>query len=222
MILTSCSPAAPTFEQTFEGVTGVVLTATDGSVTITGADQTDALVTANASFSDPDQLDIRLDGGLLIVEQDCPTSCKVDYTLTVPMGVPIEVTTNDANVQVSDISAFVAITTQSGDAFARRIEGELVISTSTGQITGTQNRSRIAKVVAEIESVINLSFDSVIDSLVVETPEGDVTLQLAGGPYNLEIDQGSGSIDVKIETSESSSNQVTVRTGKGDIKIFQN
>jgi len=224
VLAAACTPAGPTFEQEFEGITGVVLNTTKGNVTINGADQTTTQVTAAASFSDAEQFDIRVEGGLLIIGHDCgaASSCSVDYVLTLPEATPVEVTTVEANVTVSDVKAFVAVTTTSGNTFVRRIEGNIVVGTGTGQITGTQNRSATASFTASEESDISVSFDQLIEQLRVDTERGDVTLQLIGGPYSLEVDQGAGSVDIKIEISETSPNNVSVRTGRGNIKLFQN
>ena len=224
VVIAACSPAAPTFESEFEGVTGIVLNTTEGSVTIDGDDRTTTLVTGDASFSDAEQFDVRVEDGILIVEHDCgsETSCSVEYRLTIPEGIGIEVTTTDANVQVSDVSAGVAVTTTDGDVFVRRIEGDIVVSTSTGRITGTQNRSEKAGFRAAEESEISVSFDTVINSLVAETEKGDVSAQLDGGPYDLEVETGSGSVDIKVDVDPNSPNQASLRTGAGDITVFQN
>jgi DUF4097 and DUF4098 domain-containing protein YvlB len=223
VVAASCSAAAPTFEEEFSGVTGIVLDNGDGSVSVVGAARDGVLVTGEASFSDTDQFDVRVEDGLLIVEHDCgdESSCTVDYQLTIPEGTGIQITTDGGNVSVSDVKAGVAVTTATGDAFVRRIEGEIVVGTVSGLITGTQNRSRVASFTSE-ENGISVSFDEVIDTLRTETGEGDITVQLTGGPYALDTETGSGSVDVNIDVDENAVQRVAIRTGKGDIKVFQN
>lgn len=223
IIATACSPAAPTFEEEFNGVTGIVLNNGDGEVSVLGASRDTVLVSAEASFSDAEQFDVRVEDGLLIVEHDCGTeaSCTVDYELTIPEATGIEITTQGGNVVVSDTAAGVGATTETGDIFVRRIEGDIVVSTTSGLITGTQNVSRVASFTSQ-DNAISVSFDEVIDTLRAETGEGDVTVQLAGGPYALDAETGSGSVDVKIDVDDNAAQQAAIRTGKGDIKVFQN
>jgi len=219
----ACSESAPTFEEEFSGVTGVVLNNGDGTVSIVGESRDTALVTGEASFSDAEQFDVRLEDGILIVEHSCgdASSCTVDYQVTVPQGTGVEVTTDGGSVSVSDLKAGTGVTTESGDIFVRRIEGDIVAGTTSGLITGTQNHSRVASFTSQ-ESGISVSFDEVIDTLRAETGEGDVTVQLTGGPYALETESKDGSVDVKIDVKEDADQQVVIRTGKGDIKVFQN
>jgi hypothetical protein len=184
------------------------------------------LVSGEASFSDTDQFDVRVEDGLLIVEHNCgdASSCTVDYQLLIPESTGIEVTTQGGNVSVSDTKAGVGITTEDGDIFVRRIEGEIVASTTSGLMTGTQNRSRVASFTSA-ESRISVSFDEVIDTLRAETGEGDITVQLTGGPYLLEVQTGSGSVDVRVDETDDANQaagEAAIRTSKGDIKIFQN
>lgn len=223
IIATACSPAAPTFEEEFNGVTGIVLNNGDGDVSVLGASRDTVLVSAEASFSDAEQFDVRVEDGLLIVEHDCGTeaSCTVDYELTIPEATGIEITTQGGNVVVSDTAAGVGATTETGDIFVRRVEGDIVASTTSGLITGTQNVSRVASFTSQ-DNAISVSFDEVIDTLRAETGEGDVTVQLAGGPYALDAETGSGSVDVKIDVDDNAAQQAAIRTGKGDIKVFQN
>jgi len=219
----ACSAPAPTFEEEFSGVTGVVLNSGDGSVSIVGTSRDNVIVSAEASFSDTEQFDVRVEDGLLVIEHDCgeASSCTVDYQVTVPETTGVEVTTAGGNVSVSDVKAGVGVTTETGDIFVRRVEGDIVASTTSGLMTGTQNRSRVASFTSQ-ESEISVSFDEVIDTLRAETGEGDVTAQLTGGPYALEVETGSGSVDVNIDVVDDADNRAAIRTGKGDIKIFQN
>lgn len=223
VIAAACSEAPPTFEEEFGGVTGIVLNNGDGNVSVFGASRDTVLVSAEASFSDAEQFDVRVEDGLLIVEHDCGSeaSCTADYELTIPEATGIEITTQGGDVAVSDTKAGVGVTTETGDIFVRRIEGDIVASTTSGLITGTQNRSRVASFTSR-ENAISVSFDEVIDTLRAETGEGDVTAQLAGGPYALDAETGSGSVEVKIDVDENAAQQAAIRTGKGDIKIFQN
>jgi acylphosphatase len=223
VISAACSAAAPTFEEEFGGVTGIVLNNGDGSVSIVGTSRDTVLVSAEASFSDTEQFNVRVEDGLLIVAHDCgeASSCTVDYQLTIPESMGSEVTTDGGNVSVSDVKGGVGVTTESGDIFVRRIEGDIEASTASGLITGTQNRSQIASFTSQ-EGEISVSFDDVIDTLRAETGEGDITAQLTGGPYALEVETGSGSIDVKVEEDEDADHRAAIRTGKGDIKVFQN
>ena len=118
--------------------------------------------------------------------------------------------------------AGVGVTTESGDVFVRRIQGDIVVGTTSGLITGTQNRSRVASFTASGESEVSVSFDIPIDTLRIEIDRGDITAQLAGGPYSLDVETGSGSVETKIEVDTNAGRTATIRTGSGDISIFQN
>ena len=68
---------------------------------------------------------------------------------------------------------------------------------------------------------IDVAFELIIADLMATTDAGNVTAQLAGGPYNLDLETGSGSIDRKIDDDDTSTNEVSLRTKTGDLTVYK-
>ena len=65
-----------------------------------------------------------------------------------------------------------------------------------------------------------MAFERIITNLTVDTTSGNITAQLAGDSYNLEVDAG-GATDLKIDDDETSTNVVTLTTETGDLTVYK-
>ncbi len=164
----------------------------------------------------------RVVDGVLIVDDGCDDSedCSVDYLISVPEDTKVVATTDSADVTVTEISAPVTVTTTSGIVFLNTVEGEISVETESSDIIGTKLEASSATFNSSTGD-IDVAFERVIADLIVSTGTGNITAQLAGDSYNLTAEAGSGSTDIKIDSDETSTNIVSLRTESGDITVYK-
>jgi hypothetical protein len=218
----ACSGAASGEGEIIEDFDTVVVNVSGGSVQIERSRGTpDWLAEASYSGDEPDFAP-RVEEGVLIVNDGCGGlgSCTVDYLISVPEGTAVTVTADDADVTITEISAAVTITTGSGVVFLNTVKGPISVGTESGDVIGTKLEASSASFNSS-SGDIDVAFERVIADLIVATGSGNVTAQLAGNSYNLTVDAGTGSTDVKIESDETSNNIVSLRTESGEITVYK-
>lgn len=199
----------------------VMVTMTGGSIQIqrtTGP----AEWTAEATYSGekPDFAPKVVDG-TLVVDDGCgaTSGCSVDYLISVPETTEVQVTGGSADVTIRSISAPVTVDTGSGVVFLNTVKGPISIVTGSGNIIGTRLEAASASFTSESGN-IDVAFERVITDLTVDTESGNITAQLAGESYNLDVSAG-GAVDLKIEDDDTSTNTIVLNTETGDLKVYK-
>ena len=205
-----------------ESFTRVVITVGSGDVTVqqtTGPSEW----FASASFSgDKPPFEPKVIEGVLIVSDGCDPSsdCSALYTINVPKSSEVTASSGSGDITIVGIEAPVDVHTDSGTVFLNTVLGEIHVHTNSGNIVGTRLEASSATFIATSGN-IDVSFENVIANLTVETDTGNVTAQLAEGPYNLNTDADSGSTDIKINDDDTAPNMVSLSTGSGDLTVYR-
>lgn len=202
--------------------TRVVVASESGDIQIlraTGAVSWEAR--AAYSGSEPDIEPTVVDGEL-IVDAGCAgrDDCTVEYFLSVPEDTEVVVRTRSGDVTVTEISAAVTVETESGIVFLNTVKGEIEVTTGSGDIIGTKLEAFSAHFTSNTGR-IDIAFEAIITDLTAETGTGDVTAQLAGGPYNLDAETGSGKTDIKVADDDTAPYSAYLRTLSGDLTVYE-
>lgn len=190
-------------------VTAIAVTTGSGDVTVaTGVAGSPVTVTTRRSWSFTEATGERtLVDGTLRLAARCPggdllSRCRVGWTLTVPAGIAVTVTTSVGDVRVSGVGGPVAVRTGAGDVRLDRLRSDRVrVRTGTGDVTA--------------------GFVAAPGSVSVHADAGDVAVRLpAGGTgYRVTGTTGAGDRAVEVPLDSRSSHVVEVRTGTGDVVV---
>ncbi|MFN8414273.1 MAG: DUF4097 family beta strand repeat-containing protein [Anaerolineales bacterium] len=187
-----------------------------GGVTVTGGDvktvQVKAIKTAYDSTqarADAEvkgiQFTVEQNGNAITIKYELPKSMNfsnhintVDFIVTVPTGVVVNINSSSGEVHVVGTKGNVDIKNSFGDVTLENIEGALTVHTNSGKVTATS-------IVAGTEN-IDLSSDF-----------GEVILKKAGGK-DISLDSNSGNITM---SEVRATGEFTVNTDFGNTK-FEN
>ena len=175
-------------------------------------------------------------GHLSLGDPACANSdCDVSFTVTVPSGVTVTVSTEGGPVTVSGIAG-ANLDSGGGPVRATEIGGPLTVSTGGGPLTldglaGTLSADTgggplTARGVAAATATITtgggdarLAFSAAPDTLTVGTDGGAAQLAVPGGPYALTADSGGGPQSAGIATDPAAGRSITVISGGGPLWI---
>jgi hypothetical protein len=223
LLAAACGSASETIEiEITESFDAGSIQIDSGDVVVLGNDDGITTVEATLSYSgtEPEVTAEVVDGGL-VIGHACAGSdeCSVDYNITLPESTALVVEVAKGKLTVNNMMAGLSATTGEGELFLNTIEGPAIEAYSgDGYVFGTQLKTPEGAFTA-VDGDVDVAFDEVIDSLLVETEKGDITVQLQGGPYAFDITT-DGSVNNKVDASDTAPNTVVLRTGAGDIEVF--
>jgi len=163
-----------------------------GEVTIIGADVDTVQVKVVKTAYDSSQAradeevkgikySIKQSGSTITIEYELPKSMNfnnnintVDFTVTVPNDITVDVTNNFGEVSVASTKGNVDVANDFGDVTVENLEGALSVQTNSGEVNATSIKAG--------SETINLSSDF-----------GNVILKKAGGK-DITLDSNSGTI----------------------------
>ncbi len=128
--------------------------------------------------------------------------CSVGYTLTVPPGTAVAVTTSTGSVEASGL------------------DGDLDVTTSTGSIELTALRSERVGAQASTGSV-ELTFAAAPRDVRAETSTGSVEIVVPadGTAYAVQGSTSVGSNEVSVPVDSSSSRRIEARASTGSVEV---
>lgn len=172
-------------------------------------------------------VDVEVVDGRLVVDTDCPLLvvevwCRVDYRISAPADVAVNVDTSNGRVTVRDIDGPVDVGSSNGTLELARIGGDIVAHSSNGSIEGRGLRSSEVAVDTS-NGPVDLSFAEAPDTVVADTSNGPIEIVVPddGEAYRVSTDSSgfSASVDSAVRTDPSSDRSITVDTSNGPITI---
>ena len=139
------------------------------------------------------------DNTTLVLRPDCRGGCDVDYQITVPDGVVVDIQTGSGDIELNGSLGDVSLQTGSGDIDADVTTDSLTLRTGSGD-AGLRLR----------EAPDQVSATSGSGDLDIRVPRGEV--------YNIVPQTGSGDVDLNVMRGQSD-HVIQVRTGSGDISV---
>lgn len=144
--------------------------------------------------------------------------CGVDYRLSVPAGVAVDVRTGSGDIHIRDLTGPLTLHSGSGDLAVSHAGGRLSLNTGSGDVnaaglTATSVRARTGS------GDVALRFDGAPSDVAADTGSGDVRVFVPSGPYRVSTRTGSGEVALRVATDPEAPAWITVQTGSGDITI---
>jgi hypothetical protein len=159
-------------------------------------------------------------------------------TVTVPSGLPLNVSGSSGDLDVSGFRGQVTLSDGSGDLSASRLAGTISLSSGSGDITAsglTGGRVRVTNgsgnidvtglaatdvVGGEKSGDVTLTFTRAPRRVSIENGSGNITLVLPRGPsYQVDARSSSGQTSVGVKTRPSAPYVISAINGSGDINV---
>jgi len=195
------------------GITKAVIHAESGSLVVNGTNGATQIVADGTACTSEDDflprmtLTLRKVGSELHIDANIPEktvvfgffSARLDFAVTLPAGLPVEIDDGSGWVKVSHTGA-TSIDDGSGSIEVRDIRGPVVIHDGSGSI----------------------DIDTVAGNVTVEDDSGELSVRTVNG--SVEIEDGSGAISVtRVEGSlrirDDGSGSITVQNVRRDVMI---
>ena len=219
MLTLAAAACSSTVESDFESSdepTAVVVTVGEGNVTIRANIASGTEVRWDASDATPTAT---LENGVLTVSDDCESGCRVDYTILVGDAADVTVELREGIVTVSDVDGAILVNVEEGDVNLNTLVGEFAVTIDgEGDILGARLEGAVGTFTTS-KGAIDVTFDTAVTSLVIRSQDGDVTAQLAGGPYA--VDASGDAIDILVDEDATATATVEISTGKGDATVYK-
>ncbi|MFF9773612.1 DUF4097 domain-containing protein [Streptomyces sp. NPDC013978] len=218
--LSACGPGE-TFEDDAslqERITSVRLDTGTGSVTLRGREGLDEVsVHREVTYhgDKPEETTHRVDEGRLILG-GCGDDCKVDYTVEVPAGLPVEGGTSRGDASLSQVGS-VDLKTGSGDLTLEGVVGRVKARTSNGSITGKDLRG--GGIDAETSNgEIDLTPGKAQD-IRAKTTNGGLTVNVPASSYRISVTTGNGDKNLGVRNDPAGLHRIDLTSGNGDISV---
>jgi DUF4097 and DUF4098 domain-containing protein YvlB len=205
-----------------EAIDSIVVRSDAGNITVTGADVTETsyVQVVHAGTSEP-EVTRTVSGGTLRLEADCPflsARCSVDFEITAPRGVEVDVSTSAGNVIVEWLDGEVTAETSAGNVILQGLAGPVDAHTSAGNVEGTSLET--ARIEASTSAGnVDLRFDREIEYIDATTSAGNVTIGVPGGPYDVDAESSIGKVTIEVPTDPSADARIVAQTSAGTVSV---
>ncbi|MFF9505347.1 DUF4097 domain-containing protein [Streptomyces sp. NPDC014656] len=157
----------------------------------------------------------RIENGVLILG-GCGSRCSVNYTVDVPVGVPVSGEVSSGSIHLTKVGA-VKVTTGSGRIEMNGVSGAVEVKTSNGRITGQDIKgTRIQAQTTNGE--INLTPATPLD-VQASTSNGAITLTLPKAEYQVMADTNNGDKTIGVSDDPSGKFRLDLKSSNGDITV---
>lgn len=169
----------------------------------------------------------RIDGDVFrVADRPCNAAfaCEVRWLLQVPRDIDVEVTTQSGSINVSGMSDSLKLVTDTGSVRVDAPSGKLLtIRSKTGMVKAQNIRSEQV-VATSSNGEVSLTFRAPPSLVVGRSETGNVGIELPDGneTYRIEAKAENGSRTVPAVDDPSSRRRINVRSGKGNVSVFQN
>ncbi|MBL8137924.1 MAG: DUF4097 family beta strand repeat protein [Acidobacteria bacterium] len=205
---------SPRTDQTMDVAKGtrLVLSSHAGEVTVRAWDR-DA-VRVQATHASRDRVDVQMADNTLRIRTRSARGPGgvVDYTLTVPRWMPVNLSGTYLAATIEGTTAEVNVETVGGDLTLKGGSGAVSLRSIEGEIRADGASGKLN--VSTVNDSITLS--GVAGDVVAETVNGDVTITNAKAS-SLEVSTVNG--DVRFESTVSTTGTYRVSTHQGDIRV---
>jgi len=163
------------------------------------------------------------------------TDCDVDFTVTVPSSVSVNVATQGGPAVVSGV-ARASVDSAGGPVGIADISGPLTVSTGGGPLTikrvagplradtegGMLSAQGITASTASVDTgggPAQVAFSAAPEAVRVGTEGGPAIVRVPGGPYALTADSGGGPEIIGIATDPAARLSLRIASGGGPLQV---
>jgi hypothetical protein len=164
-----------------------------------------------------------------------PFACSVGFSVTVPRGTSVNVSTAGGDVVVSG-TAGAKVDSGGGNVYAAGLRGPLSVITGSGALVvnglagplyvdasgGSVDGSGLATATATVITGGGdawLGFASAPGSVIASTDGGAALLAVPRGPYALTADSGGAQQAIGVATDPAARRSITVTSGGGPLEV---
>ena len=224
-----------------EPVSGIVTDLGAGSVVITGAQTSGAVIYRDLTWSGEQQPEVSavVEDGILYLSADCghKAVCQANHEVVVSEDIWADISTGSGDVELRALDQGARVETGSGNITTSSVYGNIIAETGSGDLsiedgvgdlelsTGSGN-VRVQDAQVERLSLSTGSGDIEVEITAeltdgdVSTGSGDVALSVPAGSYALDISTGSGDVELSgITDSAASDRRLQISTGSGDVEV---
>jgi DUF4097 and DUF4098 domain-containing protein YvlB len=214
-----------TVERFGEAVERLVIDADNGEITVTAAGS-EIVVERDERyvFRRPDR-EAELAGSTLVLDDGCPSfnflflgGCRVDFRVTVPADIALELDGSNGDITVEGVAGGVVLRTSNGDIDLDRLSGDVDAETSNGSIVGRFLSSPSFSADTS-NGRITLRFEQPPDRVVADSSNGDIDVEVPDLVYRIDADTDNGDIDVEVVSDPDAARTIEVRSNNGDIEV---
>ncbi|MFJ3861853.1 hypothetical protein ACIPRL_37270 [Streptomyces sp. NPDC090085] len=176
-------------------------------------------VAATGTWSGPrPEVSVGTGDGRVSVRATCRTGCSLQLDIAVPAGLAARVSAGSGAISASGLASPLDLRTGTGTIDVRGAAGPVGLRTGSG--TATLADSRSSRVSVETSrGAVRGDFSEPPVALDVVTDTGAVDLSLpAGTEYAVETHSDTAPM-ISLPVNRTARHAVTVRTGKGGIRI---
>ncbi|OPC81206.1 hypothetical protein B4N89_09830 [Embleya scabrispora] len=163
-------------------------------------------------------------GNRLKLRLNCPgfmhVECDGSYRIKVPLGIPLEVSSDSGGISASGLRQNMRFSTDNGHIDVSESTGNLQLSTDNGGIT--TSRVRADTVVVDTDNGgVRLRLDTAPTRVKVTTDNGGVRVTVPGdeNTYRVSAKSGNGGIDNELGDDPRANRSIEIRTDNGGITV---
>ncbi|MFZ4160201.1 DUF4097 family beta strand repeat-containing protein [Streptomyces sp. HNS054] len=169
--------------------------------------------------SDP-EVTWSMDGDRLVLRENCSgivADCSAKHRIVVPRGVAVTVESDGGSVRADGFRDALAVRTKDGSVRVTDTSGPLELRSGDGSV-----RAEVSSPTVRAQSgdgSLHLVLTAVPDRVESRSGDGSTTIELPRGSYRVDTSTGDGGEDVTVPRDDSSSREVTARTGDGKLTV---
>ena len=202
--------------------TSVVVSTSDGPVTVAGDAAKSAAVTATPSYSGTAPVvSYRVADRTLTVRAQCPQerNCQVALQLRVPAGVPVRAATDLGAVRLTGLTSGAVADSQLGNIYLSRVAGPVTAQTELGQVSAT-GLTAYRATLTTAQGSVDAAFSVAPELVTASSQLGSVTLRLPSGTsYAVTATADLGSTSVTVPQSRVSRHVVKADSQLGSVTV---
>ncbi|MEU6895320.1 DUF4097 family beta strand repeat-containing protein [Streptomyces sp. NPDC046557] len=179
----------------------LVIKGTVGDIKVSG-EATSVSVTEKHSYQTAEPVASHsLVDGTYTLSYTCPDSkCGVDYTVQVPAGTAVQVTSETGDINLSKLTGGIGARTGTGRIEATDLSSPQVqLTTDTGDVTA--------------------GFVKSPSSVSAKVSTGDVRIAVPAGQYAVDARSESGDVHVEVPQAADSSSKIIAKTDTGSVTV---
>jgi hypothetical protein len=203
-------------------VSQVTIEGVNGDVTLVPASGRQVVVDTHAkgSFWVP-KLSTEVHGGHLTLHGSCHDmvfgSCESKFTVRVPAGTPVFVSTRSGDVRASDLSGPLKVRAGSGDVALSGLSGGTDAKVSSGDIDASRLAGRLRLQTSSGDVDAAELTGATIDA---HANSGDVFLDLATVPKRVNVAASSGDVTISVPRNGKEGYAAQTATSSGDSRLL--
>jgi hypothetical protein len=183
----------------------------------------------------------RVVGGVLLIDVTCPwflsINCGAGYSLQVPSGISLELSTSGGDVRVEAVDGQLDIDSSgggitvidaSGRLSAESSGGRISIVNPSGPVTASSSGGDVSVLDARSTVVdasssgggVRVEFVTVPDDVRADSSGGGVRVVVPGGvAYAVDADSSGGSTTVDVATDSASPHRIRADSSGGNVRV---